>query len=103
LVDLRIEAIAEIRNALTTAGEEGDEQGSFMSLVHRAVVSMRATVSGLGPGSLQAFANGEARILLAYNDAIDECRSHPEIARLLERQRAALADMVARMNRSSVD
>jgi hypothetical protein len=66
-------------------------------------VSVRATVSGLGPDSLPAFVNGEARILLAYNTALDECRPYPKSAGMLESQRADLVSMVAKLNQATVD
>jgi uncharacterized protein (TIGR02284 family) len=101
MLDVRTKAIDQIRDALAAAGETGDEHSSFMSLVHRTVVSIRVTVERLGPDSLPTFANGEARIMLAYNSAIDECRPYPKIARVLEAQRAALAAIVARMNQAA--
>ena len=101
MLDVRTTAIGQIRDALAAAGEADEEHGSFMSLVHRTVVSIRATVSGLGPDSLPAFANGEAQILLAYNDAIDECRPYPKIAGVLETQRAELSNMVSKMNQAA--
>lgn len=99
MIDLRTDAITQIHGALAAEGEPDDEHGSVMSLVHRTVVGVRAAVSGLGPDSLPAFVDGETRILLTYNSAIDECRPYPKIANMLEGQRAALADLVANMNR----
>jgi len=101
MLDIRTKAVGQIRDALAVAGEADDQHASIMSLVHRTVVSVRAAVSGLGPDSLPAFANGEARILLAYNDAIDECRSYPKIASVLETQRTELVGMIARMNQTT--
>ena len=101
MLEVHTKAIGQIRDALAAAGEANEEHGSFMSLVHRTVVSVRATVSGLGPDSLPAFANGEAQILLAYNDAIEESRPYPKIGGVLQSQRQELSGMVSKMNQAA--
>jgi hypothetical protein len=96
LLDMRTKAIGEIRDALAAAGEADPKGGLVMSLVHRAVVGLRAMVPELSADSLP-FVKGEARILLAYNNAIEECRGYPRIASVIETQRAEVAGIVAKM------
>jgi uncharacterized protein (TIGR02284 family) len=61
------EALAE---ELTDLGERVDERGSFMSTVHRAVISMRALFGGLDRSVLPGLIDGEERIIGYYDDAI---------------------------------
>jgi uncharacterized protein (TIGR02284 family) len=95
-------AIAELHDELAAVGVASDEQGSLMSFVHRTVISVRAAITSLGPGSLPSFASGEERILTAYDDAIEETQLYPQITRLLESQKAKLAAMIDRMNAAAV-
>lgn len=97
LLELRLHAERQIREILEAAGAEPDEQGTFTSFVHRAVASVRTSMFGDGVESLPAFAIAEASILLAYNNAIDECRPCRKIANLLERQRAELVRAVMKL------
>ena len=101
MVELRMRAERQIREILGAAGMNDEPPSSFYSFVQCAVANVRATVIRTGPESLPAFVNDEAQILLAYNNAIDECGPYRAIAALLESQRTALIGMLAKMDHAT--
>jgi len=101
MVELRMRAERQIREILGAAGLNDEPPSSFAAFVQRAVANVRATVVRTGPESLPAFVNDEAQILLAYNNAIDECKPYRAITDLLESQRMALIGMLAKMDHAT--
>lgn len=67
---LHAEAVHQISGILDGLGISRNEDGSFMSTVHRTVISLRSMVTGLGPNSLPAFISGEQLLLEKYGKAI---------------------------------
>lgn len=100
MLELRMRAEQQIREILGTKGTEGDGRGSLASSIHRAVAKVGAFVVADGLQSLSACARAEMQILLAYNNAIDECRPYQRITDLLESQRATLVKAVARLDQA---
>ena len=100
MVEHRMRAERQIREILGAAGADEEAPGSFLSFVQRAVANLRASVAGTGLESLPAFVNDEAQILLAYNNAMDECKPYRAITDVLESQRAALIGMIVKMDRT---
>jgi uncharacterized protein (TIGR02284 family) len=88
-----------LRRALEARGRVADEDGSLMSTVHAAVISVRAAVLGLDEASLASFASGEERILGLYDEALRETSTDLAVARILAAQRHALARRVEEMKR----
>ncbi len=64
--------------------------GSFMSFVHKAVLNMRAAITGLAVNVLPAIRDGEERMLSAYEEALDAVGDWPQAQWLLRRQVAAI-------------
>ncbi len=89
-------AHADIHKALESEGEDADDSGSFMGSVHKTVIAVRSAVTGIDRDALGGFIDGEKRILGLYDEAIGEGRS-TRIAAMLEHHRAALDDLVGRM------
>ena len=87
----------EVHAILLSKGEQPDESGSFMSLVHKTVISVRSTVTGLDRPSLHSFASGEEHILSAYDAAIRENQSDAAAVDKLTQRKNRLVEMVARM------
>lgn len=84
--------------ALRARGLEPDDSGSFMSAVHKTVISVRSAVVGLDDGSLSAFASGEERIVQDYDKAIEGNRDDGSLVAVLERQKAELQAAIREMN-----
>jgi uncharacterized protein (TIGR02284 family) len=94
---LHARAHADVHAILLEKGERPDESGSFLSLVHKTVISVRSAVKGLDRSSLPSFADGEERILGAYDQAIADAGPADPAVATLRRDREALAAAVAEM------
>ena len=94
--DLHRRAHADIHRLLAAHGDSPDDDGSFMGDVHKAVISVRSAVTGLGPFSLSSFASGEERIIEHYDEAI-VAEADSATANTLSSHKAALEQLVQRM------
>jgi uncharacterized protein (TIGR02284 family) len=97
MIALHQSAIVELEPLVRQTGAEPDADGSFMSTVHRTVVSLHSMLTGLDETVLPGFIDGETRILERYDAAIRVCTG-AKLA-VLERQRAAVAERIAEMQR----
>jgi uncharacterized protein (TIGR02284 family) len=88
----------ELAAALHGAGEPADDDGSFMSTVHRTVMDVRALFGGLDDSVLPGLIDGETRNIAAYDKALDETGLPPDIRALLTRQRDALQAAIRAMD-----
>jgi hypothetical protein len=98
MVELRMRAERQIHDIVGAAVGNDDGPGAFIVFLQRAIANVRASVVGTGAESLSGFVNDEARILLAYNNAIDECGPYRKITNLLESQRTAVLGMIVKMD-----
>ena len=97
MVSLKEHDHAELHAGLIRMGENADESGSFMSTVHKAVISVRAAVTGLGTNALSSFVMGEEQIVKEYDEALDENAADPAITATLTRQKQTLLAKIAEM------
>jgi uncharacterized protein (TIGR02284 family) len=97
MIALRRQAIAELEPLLVRAGVRFDEGGSFMSTVHRTIISFQSMLNDLDESVLPGFIDGEQRILSTYDDVIAKA-GDPDREVLL-RQRADLQERIAEMER----
>ena len=82
---------------LLKAGAALDDDGSFMSTVHRTIISFQSMLTDLDETVLPGFIDGEKRIVGYYDEAISTA---PEPDReVLLRQRADLSDRIEEMER----
>jgi uncharacterized protein (TIGR02284 family) len=95
-------AHAELHHLLLARGMKPDERGSFMSTVHKTIISVRSAVVGLNEEALSAFADGEERIVEHYNSAIEDNRDDAPLVGLLEQQKEALQEEI-RIMRATTD
>ena len=84
----------EIHRLLVGRGANPDDSGSFMTTVHKTVISLRSAVTGLNNNSLSAFAGGEERLIGEYDKAIEDNVDDLQIAGLLERQKAEIEELI---------
>jgi uncharacterized protein (TIGR02284 family) len=101
MFSLRHDDHMELHQALVTAGEVPDENGSFMSVVHETVIGVRACLTGISKKTLPAFASGEEHIVEEYNAALKESADNPALSETLTRQRDALVAKIAEMRKLS--
>jgi len=100
MVAMRVEHADQLAGLLTAAGEKVDGDGSFMALVHRAVISVRAAVTGLDESILPGLIDGEERIRGYYDDALKEAR--PSELDVLKAQRRAVDRKIENMKQQTV-
>jgi uncharacterized protein (TIGR02284 family) len=97
MVALRQQASVELEALLLKSGAAPDDDGSFMSTVHRTIISFQSMLTDLDETVLPGFIDGEKRILDYYDEAISTA---PEPDReVLLRQRADLSDRIEEMER----
>jgi uncharacterized protein (TIGR02284 family) len=99
MMSLHQNAHAELHKTLHRLGVPVDEDGSFMTAVHKAVISVRAATVGLDQNSISSFVDGEERIVEHYDKAIADAVGDVEALAILKRQRAALANKISDMTR----
>lgn len=99
MISLHTTNADELARALTSAGEQADDDGSFMSTVHRAIMGIRGLFGGLDASVLPGLIDGEKRNLKRYDEAL---ASAPTQDPLLRSQRERIAAKVQEMERSIV-
>jgi len=90
----------ELRRELAAGGEDVDNEGSFMSTVHRTIISIRSLFGGLDKSVLPGLIDGEERNISKYNDVLASSLLPTETRSLLVKQRDRIASAVAGMKRS---
>jgi uncharacterized protein (TIGR02284 family) len=101
MIALRNRDADEIAGHLTALGQSVDEKGSFMSTVHRTVISVRSVITGLDESILPALIDGEERILEFYDEALAAASPRSAEHGMLIKQREALARKIGEMQRRS--
>ncbi len=94
---LHEKAHTDVHALLVAKGEQPDESGSFMAMVHKTVISIRSAVTGLDRSSLVSFASGEEHLVSAYDKAIEENLSDPRAVDKLTEEKTQLVAAIARM------
>jgi uncharacterized protein (TIGR02284 family) len=97
MIALRRQSIAELEPLLIKAGLTPDTGGSFMSTVHRTIISFQSMLTDLDETVLPGFIDGEKRILETYDEAI--AHSGDPDREVLMRQRGELIERIAEMER----
>lgn len=96
MIALRIEDSDELASVLTTLGEVADQQGSFMTTVNRAIISIRSLFGDLDESILPGLIDGEKRIVAYYDEALETAGSSVD-REILTRQRQNLLKIIADM------
>ncbi|MBR2534489.1 MAG: DUF2383 domain-containing protein [Hyphomicrobium sp.] len=96
MITLRIKDAGEIATILTTIGEKADENGSFMTTINRAIISLRSLFGGLDESILPGLIDGEKRIVGYYDSALETSASSVD-REILTRQRQNLLKIIAEM------
>ncbi len=93
-LDLHTAHAREIAALVTRHGGTPDADGSLMSTVNRAVVSVRAMFDEIDDDVMSQIRDGEGHVLDAFDEAI-RAEPHPDHARRLSEMRAELSDLLA--------
>jgi uncharacterized protein (TIGR02284 family) len=94
---LHSEAADEVARILERMGAAADEEGSFMSTVHRTVIGARSMITGLNENILPSLISGEERNIGQYDAAIEassmDSGVETTLRSLRERLERAIDDM----------
>lgn len=92
MITLRQTHAAQIAGHLQELGEQVDSDGSYMSTVHRTVISVRSVLTDLDESILPGLIDGEERIVGYYDEAIEERpSSSPEHETLINQRETVQA------------
>lgn len=91
----------ELGALLINAGEEADDSGSFMSVVHKTIMSVRSLFDGLDGSVLPGLIDGEKRNVSKYDDAIAAASAAPTVLATLTAQRSKIRDKIALMEQQN--
>jgi len=106
MIAIRDKDSADLASSLRALGEPADSSGSFMSVVHRTVMSVRSILTGLDESVLPGLIDGEERILKLYDEALAKLSAAPAVQSAVAAQRSALAqkiDQMRTMNRVATE
>jgi uncharacterized protein (TIGR02284 family) len=88
--------IDELSNVLTNSGETPDDDGSFMSTIHRTIMNVRSLFNGLDGSVLPGLIDGEKRNVEKYDKALKASPASATAA-LLNAQRDRIQQKIALM------
>jgi uncharacterized protein (TIGR02284 family) len=97
MIALRTQHADELKHHLIGMGAEVDDEGSFMSAVHRTVISLRSVFTELDEGILPGLIDGEERIVGYYDEAIESVLPGSRENAALVAQRSVLKAKIADM------
>lgn len=87
----------QLGEELARAGEKADDQGSFMTVVHKTIMDVRSLFNGLDQSVLPGLIDGERRNVSKYDRALEDAKAPAAIASLLTAQREKIAQKIAQM------
>lgn len=99
LVALHRDHHADLDQIMRETGQEPDEDGTYLTHVHRSVVVMRDVFDELDEDVLPQIVDGEERLLELYDETIEDAPQGAPARRILLDQQAELAEMVADLRR----
>ena len=102
LIALHTRNGAELAGSLASAGEVADNNGSFMSTIHRTIMSVRAMFGGLDESVLPGLIDGEQRNVSAIQDALAAPNLTPALRTMLDSQMGRLQAVIARMKAGAI-
>ncbi len=97
MMTLHDDNATELARELLKANELPDEDGSFMTLVHKTIMDVRSMFNGLDEGVLPGLIDGEKRNVAKYDEALRSPRVSPNLVPLLTGQRDSLLQKIAQM------
>ncbi len=80
----------ELAAEIAKGGEATSDSGSFMTTIHRTIMSIRSLFNGLGESVLPGLIDGEQRNVSAYHEALKRPDAAGDVRVLLQRQRDRL-------------
>jgi uncharacterized protein (TIGR02284 family) len=97
MMTLHADNAAELARELVKANELPDDEGSFMTTVHKTIMDVRSLFNGLDESVLPGLIDGEKRNVSKYDEALKRAGAPASVVTLLIRQRDRLAQKIAQM------
>jgi uncharacterized protein (TIGR02284 family) len=97
MMTLHDDNATELARELVKANELPDEDGSFMTLVHKTIMDVRSLFNGLDESVLPGLIDGEKRNVAKYNEALKPPAMPAHLVTLLTRQRDGLLQKISQM------
>ncbi len=97
MIALHAANAAELCSPLQAAGEAPDQDGSFMSHIHRTIMSVRGLFGGLDESVLPGLIDGEERNASGYDDALKMPDVPADLLGVLTTQRRRIETEIAGM------
>ncbi len=88
---------SELARELTRNNELADDEGSFMTTVHKTIMDVRSMFDGLDESVLPGLIDGEKRNVGKYDAALKAPEAVANVASLLTRQRDSLTRKIVLM------
>jgi uncharacterized protein (TIGR02284 family) len=101
MITLHTQHADELARLLRESGEAADEDGSFMSVVHRSIMSVRSLFDGLDESVLPGLIDGETRNADSYSEALQQSDVPEAWADVLRTQQNDLLEAIASMRAES--
>ena len=101
LCEFQLKEYTPALDDLTRANELPDEDGSFMTVVHKTIMDVRSLFNGLDESVLPGLIDGEKRNVAKYDEALELGELPANLASLLTRQRDGLLQKIAQMQTQS--
>ncbi|MBA2590700.1 MAG: PA2169 family four-helix-bundle protein [Alphaproteobacteria bacterium] len=97
MADLHQANATELHSLLIAASEQADDNGSFMSTIHRTIMDVRALFGGLDDSVLPGLIDGEKRNISHYGDALAAVAGDDEVAAILRGERSRIAAAITKL------
>lgn len=99
MISIHTDSADALTQLLAGYGERSDDNGSFMSTVHRTVIRIRSLFGNLDSSILPGLIDGEERILSYYDEAISASSLGSSERTTLVTQRQTLDRKISDMKR----
>jgi uncharacterized protein (TIGR02284 family) len=93
----------ELTRELTRRNELADDEGSFMTTVHKTIMDVRSMFDGLDESVLSGLIDGEKRNVRKYDAALEAPEALENVKGLLTRQRDSLGRKIGFMEMERAD
>ena len=87
----------QLAQALREAGVAPDDDGSFMSTIHRTIMNIRSLFGGLGQSVLPGLIDGEERNRSSYDEILESPALPASVEKTLSEQRGHLEAAIEKM------
>jgi uncharacterized protein (TIGR02284 family) len=97
MMTLHDDNATELARELVKANELPDEDGSFMTTVHKTIMDVRSLFKGLDESVLPGLIDDEKRNVSKYDEALKPSGVPANLVALLTRQRESLVKKIAEL------